>query len=68
LVTHHIEEIMPVFTHVLLLREGKVSAAGEVKETLNSKILSRSFGAALQVLRRNARYSLQVQEEGKSLM
>ena len=68
LVTHHVEEIMPVFTHVMLLREGKVSATGEVEEKLNSKTLSRSFDATLQITRKNGRYSLQVQEDGKPLM
>jgi ABC-type hemin transport system ATPase subunit len=53
---------------VLLLREGKVSAAGEVEKTLNSKTFSRSFGKALRITRKNGRYSLQVQEPGKSLM
>ena len=68
LVTHHVEEIMPAFTHVLLLREGKVSAAGEVEKTLNSKTFSRSFGTALRIARKNGRYSLQVQEPGKSII
>jgi iron complex transport system ATP-binding protein len=29
LVTHHVEEIMPVFSHLLVLKSGKVLAAGE---------------------------------------
>ena len=68
LVTHHVEEIMPVFTHVLLLYEGKVSAAGEVKKTLNSKNASRSFGETLRINRKNGRYSLQVLKRRKTLM
>ncbi len=68
LVTHHVEEIMPVFTHALLLREGKVSAAGKAGKTLNSKNLSDSFGTALKVSRKNGRYSLQAQGERKPLM
>jgi len=68
LVTHHVEEIMPVFTHALLLREGKVSAAGKAGKTLNSKNLSDSFGTALKVSRKNGRYSLQTQGERKPLM
>jgi len=68
LVTHHVEEIMPVFTHALLLREGKVSAAGKAEKTLNSKNLSDSFGTALKVSRKNSRYSLQAQGERKPLM
>ncbi|SVD86334.1 uncharacterized protein METZ01_LOCUS439188, partial [marine metagenome] len=68
LVTHHVEEIMPVFTHVLLLYEGKVSAVGEVKKTLNSKIASCSFGESLRINRKNGRYSLQVLKRPKILM
>jgi len=29
LVTHHVEEMMPVFSHVLIMKSGKVLAAGE---------------------------------------
>ena len=32
LVTHHVEEIPPGFTHVLLLRDGKVVAAGPIDD------------------------------------
>lgn len=31
-VTHHIEEIVPLFTHVALIRDGKVAAAGPKKK------------------------------------
>ena len=30
LITHHVEEIMPVFTHALLLRKGRDVAHGPV--------------------------------------
>lgn len=43
LVTHHVEEIMPAFTHALLLRHGRVLAAGEKRETITSELLSRFF-------------------------
>src|SRR5471032_574503 len=39
LVTHHVEEIMPVFTHLLLLKDGRVLASGEKMAALNSKNL-----------------------------
>lgn len=42
-VTHHIEEIVPVFTHVLLLHEGKVLAAGEKKEVLTEERIMQTF-------------------------
>jgi ABC-type multidrug transport system ATPase subunit len=37
LVTHHVEEIMPVFSHVLILKAGCVLAAGKKSAVLNSK-------------------------------
>ncbi|WPJ96514.1 ATP-binding cassette domain-containing protein [Coraliomargarita algicola] len=50
LVTHHVEEIIPEITHVLLLKKGKVFAAGPKREVLlNSEKMSLAFGANLQV-------------------
>ena len=40
LVTHHVEEIMPVFSRVLVLKNGRVLAAGKKPAVLNSKNLS----------------------------
>ena len=57
LVTHHVDEIPPGFTHVLLLREGRVHAAGPVGETLTAEALSDTFGLALNLERRNGRFS-----------
>jgi iron complex transport system ATP-binding protein len=51
LVTHHVEEIPPGFTHVLLLRDGKVVAQGPLESTLTSATLSETFGLALDVFR-----------------
>src|SRR3989454_941689 len=42
LVTHHVEEIMPAFTHVLVLKEGKVLAAGAKKKVLTSAVFSKA--------------------------
>src|SRR5436190_18938640 len=36
LVTHHVEEITPAFTHALILREGRVLAAGPRDRVLSS--------------------------------
>ena len=49
LVTHHVEEIMPAFTHALLLREGRVLAAGPRERVLTSANLSAAFGARLKL-------------------
>ncbi|HEX2854266.1 MAG TPA: ABC transporter ATP-binding protein [Opitutaceae bacterium] len=58
LVTHHVEEITPAFTHALLLREGRVLAAGARKDVLNSAQLSATFGARLSLRRLGRRYQL----------
>ncbi len=68
LVTHHVEEIMPVFSHVLVLKQGAVLAAGAKSDVLNSKILSTAFGARMQLPRVAGRYRLQVTMNSRALM
>ena len=58
LVTHHVEEIMPAFTHALLLRGGEVFAAGPRKRVLTSANLTATFGAPLKLRRSGQRYAL----------
>lgn len=60
LVTHHVEEILPVFTHALLLREGRALASGPIKRALSSANLSETFRAPLHLRRssRDGRYAL----------
>jgi len=60
LVTHHVEEIMPAFTHVLVLKSGRVLAAGEKRNVLTSETLAEAFGARLSVTAANGRYLLTV--------
>ncbi|KAB8157469.1 ATP-binding cassette domain-containing protein [Streptomyces sp. 3MP-14] len=57
MVTHHVEEIAPGFTHVLLIRGGRVLAAGPVEDTLTSAQLSRCFGLPLVVERQGDRWT-----------
>ncbi|GAB3752326.1 ABC transporter ATP-binding protein [Yimella sp. RIT 621] len=47
LVTHHVEEIPPGFTDVLMLRGGRVVAAGPIESTLTAENLSDAFGVPL---------------------
>ena len=47
MITHHVEEIPAGFTHVLLLREGRVVTSGPIAECLNPESLSRTFGLQL---------------------
>ena len=58
LVTHHVEEIMPVFSHVLLLKSGRVLASGEKPDALNSRNLSIAFGARMKLRKVGTRYTL----------
>jgi iron complex transport system ATP-binding protein len=60
LVTHHVEEIMPVFSHVLILKNGQMLAAGEKITTLNSKVLSEAFGEKAKLKCKKNRYLLAV--------
>ena len=60
LVTHHIEEIVPLFTHVLLLRGGKTLVAGAKAKVLTSAHLSATFGAPVAVRHTGSRYRLEV--------
>jgi iron complex transport system ATP-binding protein len=60
LVTHHVEEIVPVFSHVLILKAGRLLAAGRKNETLNGQLLSRAFGAKLRLSKRGGRLALAV--------
>ena len=60
LVTHHVEEIMPVFSHVMVLQGGRVQAAGKKSTVLNSRLLSTAFAARLRLQRVKARYALAV--------
>jgi iron complex transport system ATP-binding protein len=47
LVSHHVEEIPPGFTHALLLRQGKVVEEGPIGEVLTPESLSATFGMPL---------------------
>jgi iron complex transport system ATP-binding protein len=60
LVTHHIEEIVPLFTHVLLLRDGKTLAAGTKADVLTTANLTATFGAPVGVRHTGTRYRLEV--------
>jgi iron complex transport system ATP-binding protein len=60
LVTHHVEEIVPLFTHVLLLRRGRTLAAGAKDNVLTSARLSATFGAPVALRRNGGRYRLEV--------
>ena len=57
MVTHHLEEIPEGFTHALLMRDGKIFSAGEIKTTLTSDKVSEAFGFGLHVEFKAGRFS-----------
>jgi len=62
LVTHHVEEIPPSFTDVLLLREGRIVAAGPLEIMLTAANLSQTFGLSLVVERHGQRWSARAEQ------
>ncbi|WP_027947342.1 ABC transporter ATP-binding protein [Amycolatopsis taiwanensis] len=56
LVTHHVEEIPPGFTHALLLREGRPVAAGLVDDVITAENLSKTFDQDLLLERSGYRF------------
>lgn len=57
LVTHHVEEIPPSFTHALLLADGEVLVSGPIDEALTAASLSACFGMDLRLERRAGRFT-----------
>jgi iron complex transport system ATP-binding protein len=58
LVTHHLDEVPPGMTHVMLLRDGQVLAAGPIERTLDAESLSACFGVDLELEHRaDGRYA-----------
>jgi iron complex transport system ATP-binding protein len=57
LVTHHVEEIPVGFTHLLLMRDGRVVAAGPLEETLTEANLAAAYGINVQLRHDEGRWT-----------
>jgi iron complex transport system ATP-binding protein len=57
LVTHHVEEIPPGFTHAMLLKQGRVVSAGPIEQALTAQTLSDTFDLALSLNHEDGRYT-----------
>lgn len=57
MVTHHVEEIPAGFTHALVLKDGRIHAAGPISTTLSSDVLSSAFGVPITVSRFAGRFA-----------
>jgi iron complex transport system ATP-binding protein len=63
LVTHHVEEIPRGFTHVLLLRSGRVVARGPLATTLTAESLRETFGISLELQRVGDRWAARATQD-----
>jgi iron complex transport system ATP-binding protein len=57
MVTHHVEEIPPGFTHVLLISRGVVRAAGPIDQVLTAPNLTATFGLPIELTESNGRFA-----------
>ncbi len=57
LVSHHVEEIPPGFTHALMLRAGRVVASGPLEYVMNEETVSATFGMPLRLTHEDDRWS-----------
>jgi iron complex transport system ATP-binding protein len=57
MVTHHVEEIPPGFTHALVLTDGRVHASGPIGSVIDSVVLSSAFGIPVVVSRFAGRFA-----------
>lgn len=64
LVTHYLEEIMPAFSHVFLLKSGGCAAKGKKEQVLKPDLLTQAFDIPIECGATNGRYWSRVQGLG----
>ena len=57
LVTHHVEEIPAGITHAMLLKDGKIVAAGPLRDTLTAENLTKTFDVELSLTEADGRWT-----------
>ena len=65
MVSHHVEEIPPGFTHVLMLRDGRVVARGPLEDTLTAEALGQTFGMRLELDHVDGRWAARRAQYGR---
>lgn len=63
-VTHHIEEITPLFQSVLMLKKGKEFCRGRVEEVITEENLSQLFGLKVTVYTSHGRFHTVLEHQG----
>lgn len=59
-VTHHVEEILPLCTHCMILKDGAVLASGEKQNVMTASTLSHALDVNVSVSWRNDRLWLEI--------
>jgi iron complex transport system ATP-binding protein len=54
-VTHHVEEILPMFGKTLILKDGKMLYSGATRSVLKPDILRELYGVPLDIMKRKGR-------------
>ncbi len=66
MITHHIEELPPATSHVLLLDDGQCAAAGAPEAVLREDVLSAAYRVPVQVRRSGGRFYAEVHPQAWS--
>ena len=61
-VTHHIEELIPTISHVLLIKDGRILSAGKKEDVLTDKNLSETYKTNVEIIFNNNRPSLIIKD------
>lgn len=57
-VTHHVDEVLPIFGHTMLLKQGEIFASGKTTEVLSDEILSSYFNMPIKIESQFGRLSM----------
>ncbi|KGP79164.1 MULTISPECIES: ABC transporter ATP-binding protein [unclassified Paenibacillus] len=63
-VTHHVEEIVPLFTHVALIRDGRIAAAGLKHEVLTQDTIKYTYDVPVDIQWHDGRPWIRVHSGG----
>ena len=55
-VTHHLEEIMPIFQKTMIIKEGQVIGYGQTADLLKAQTIRRLYGLSVRIVKRSGRY------------
>jgi iron complex transport system ATP-binding protein len=55
-VTHHVEEILPIFRRALLLKDGKIVASGSTRRLLKGDVLRELYQVTLKTIEKKGRH------------